>query len=365
MRKITILIMIAAAVLISCNREKEDFIWEYAGGNGTAFFIAHMPDSGFISAGTVDGNAYMLKSTRKGKKDFSYLSAEEGAYRAIWYDTAYILAAGASESQLLITLLDPQGNMIREDRIATEVSVSEVFLFTGAYEGSFVALCGTGPYEGPDEISGLCIVHFDTSGAVLSNEARIEQDFFRISGAVVAAGGGFIVSVTKATGTARPKASVMKIDESLQTVWERELINNPSYSAASLDVCEVQGGYVVSGRTELLFEGNLLNNSFAAGISQSGSVLWKKYPENSNEGMAVTAAAGDLVYLLNRNCFIISMLSITDGSEYRMLRIFNVCDSYDTEARAEEIVINHEGNILIGGSRGGRYYLVMKPVIEE
>lgn len=363
------ILMVALTVLImaSCNREEEDFLWEYTAGHGTALFLAATPDSGYISAGEVDGRAFLLRGKKTGSRLWSYHSEAEGAFRAVLSDTAWCVAAGGSGSELIITRVDNAGVLVWEKRVASEIGITEVFLFRGESDGEIIALCGSGPDDSPELVSGLMKVVFDTSGAILSEITRNESDFFRISGAVMNADGGFQVAATKATGTAKPKAVAIKVSNTLATIRERELANNPSYGAASLDVCSSgSGGSIVSGRTELVFSETLLVNSFVAALNPAGEVLWKKYPENSNEAAAVLSRGEEgLVYVLNRNCFIVNILNETDGSENRMIRFFNACDSYDTAREAESFIVTWNGNLLIAGSNSGKYYLALKPVSVE
>lgn len=366
MKRAATILAITALALSACNREGDDFLWEYTGGTGIAYFISATSDSGFVSAGTQGGKPFLMRSNRKGSKLFTYSPATSGSYRSVFSDTAFYIAAGEKGNSLFITMLDSEGSLVWEQTVESEVPVSEVFLFRGEADGEMMVLCGSGPDDTADIASGLLLVKFDTTGEVSSSTVRTEPDLFRLSGAVSHADGGFIIAVTKAIATAKSKGVVMKINGSLQTVWERELSNNPSYSAASLDICEAMSeGYVVSGRTELSFEGTLLMNSFMAAISPSGETLWKKYPENSNEGVALEYGGEGLVTMLNRNCFLVTTLSLTDGSDYSRLRVYNACDSYDTEAHAADFTANYAGNLLLAGTRSGKYYLALKPVIEE
>lgn len=365
MKSTILLSLIILVALISCNRESEDFLWEYSGGAGSAFFLAVTPDSGYISAGAIDGKPFLMKSNRSGRRVFSYASDMPGHFKTVWSDTAFFLAAGGSEGDLFLSMLDRDGNLVWEKKVEASITVSEVFLFPGEYEGEIIALCGTGPDEPQDAISGLMKVSFDTTGSIGSVTTRNEPSFFRVSGAVNLTDGGYMLASTESAGTSKPVAAMRRVSNTLSNSGNRtELSNNPAYSAASLDICRAGAGeFLVAGRTELASGGNLFNNSFVSMVRSSGA--WKKYPENSNEGIALWYDGHGLVYLLNRNCFIVTVLSTDDGSDYRRLRIFNACDSYDTGAAAEAFVVNHDGNLMIAGTRGGRYYLALKPVREE
>lgn len=365
MRKTVLLSFLMLVAIISCNRETDDFIWEYTGGTGTAYFLSLTHDSGYISAGSSGGNPFILKTGRSGKSLFSYTSAETGSFKVVYSDTAFHIAAGGSEGDLLITMLDNQGSLLWEKRVPATISVTEVFLFSGEDEGEMIALCGTGPDEPSGAISGLMKVSFDTTGNIGSVTTRNEAAFFRVSGAVVLADGGFMLATTESAGTAKPVAAMRRVSSTLSNSGNRtELSNNPAYSAASLDICRAASGeFIVSGRTELASGDNLFMNSFVSMVRSSGA--WKKYPENSNEGVALWYDGHGLVYILNRNCFIVTVLSTDDGSDYRRFRVFNACDSYDTEAFAESFAINHDGNLVMAGTKGGRYYLALKPVSLE
>ncbi|MFO7574096.1 MAG: hypothetical protein R6W67_02945 [Bacteroidales bacterium] len=365
MKKAVFLLLIMLPAAISCNRESDDFLWEYTGGNGGAHYLALTPDSGYISAGAVDGKPYLMKSDRAGNKIFSFSSEMQGSFRSVWYDTAFYMVAGGSEGDLLLTMLDPDGDLLWEKKVEAGISVSEVFLFPGEFDGEIIAICGTGPDEPAEALSGIMKVICDTAGNIGSTITRDEPFFFRLSGAVALSDGGYMLATTESAGTAKPVAAMRRITSTLSNAGSRtELSNNPSYSAASLDICStVPGEYLVSGRTELSSGETIFMNSFLSMVRSTGS--WKKYPENSNEGVALFYDGHGLVYMLNRNCFIVTVLSIDDGSEYRRLRIYNACDSYDTDALAETFVMTHDGNLLLAGIKGGRYYLTLKPVSDE
>jgi hypothetical protein len=262
-------------------------------------------------------------------------------------------------------MLDPDGGLVWEKKVDAEISVSEVFLFPGGDKGEITVVCGTGPDEPAEALSGLMKVICDTAGNIGSAVTRNEPSFFRLSGAVALADGGYMLATTESAGAAKPVAAMRRISSTLSNSATRtELSNNPAYSAASLDICVAASGeFLVSGRTELSSGENIFMNSFLSMVRSTGS--WKKYPENSNEGVALWYDGHGLVYMLNRNCFIVTVLSTDDGSEYRRLRIYNACDSYDTDALAETFVITHDGNLLLAGMKGGRYYLALKPVSDE
>ena len=365
MKKTVLLLLVLLPSVVSCDRESDDFLWEYSGGVGGAYFLTLTPDSGFVSAGTVDGRPFLMRSDRSGGKVFTFSSEMAGSFRSVWFDTAFYLAAGETDGDLLLAMLDNQGGLLWEKRVEAEISVSEVFLFPGETVTEFVALCGTGPDDPAEALSGILKVVCDTAGNTVDLLTRSESSYFRISGAVALADGGFMLATSESSGTAKPIAAMRRVSSTLSNAGTRtELSNNPAYSAASLDICMADAGeFLVSGRTELSSGENLFMNSFVSMVRNTSG--WKKYPENSNEGVAIYYDGNGLVYILHRNCFIVTVLSSDDGSEYSMVRTYNACDSYDTDALAEAFVINHDGNLLLAGMKGGRYYLALKPVIEE
>jgi len=67
---------------------------------------------------------------------------------------------------------------------------------------------------------------------------------------------------------------------------------------------------------------------------------------------------------LNTNCFIISKVKASDGSDTGLQRVFNVCISEDTDAFGNDLDMNYDGSYLLSGSLGGNFYVALKSSLE-
>lgn len=360
-RKAVYLTLLLIAVA-SCDREKDDFLWEHKAGAGRAYFIESLADSGFINGGTLNGKAYFMLNERSGKKIFDYSSPNNGSYRSVVNDTAFRIVAGVAGSQLLLTRFDKQGNMVWEMLMEAGGSVGNAIIIRDG-DATFNVLCGPDADSINLATSIVSLIRIDTSGAELGRTTRTYSGFFSIADAIPVAGGNFAAAVTKGFPGGKTNGSVVLFNSNLQHLWERELSTNPSYAAASLSICpDESGGYIVGGKNELSFEGEVLVNSYVAAVSSSGLMLWKRYPENSNEGVAVMRNDNGLVFLLNKNCFIVNRLNGDEVLETGRIRTYLACDSYDTDAKAGAFATRYDGNLLMAGAKAGNYYLAIKPV---
>lgn len=346
----------------SCDREKDDFLWEHKAGAGRAYFIESVADSGFVNGGTLNGKAYFMLNERSGKKIFDFTSDNKGSYRSVVNDTAYRIIAGADGSQLLLTRLDKTGNMVWEKLIDAGGSVGNAIIMRDG-DAVFNVLCGPDADSINLATSVVSLIRIDTSGTELGRITRTYSGFFSIADVIPVTGGNFAAAVTKGFPGGKTNGSVVLLNSNLQHLWERELSTNPSYAAASLSICKGENnGYIISGKNELAFEGEDLVNSYIAAVSSSGVMLWKRYPENSNEGVAVMRDDNGLVFLLNKNCFIVNRLDGDEVLETGRIRTYLACDSYDTDAKAGAFAFRYDGSLLMAGAKAGNYYLAIKPV---
>jgi hypothetical protein len=261
-----------------------------------------------------------------------------------------------------LTRLDKSGNMVWEKAIEAGGSVGNAIIWRDD-AASFTVICGPDADSINLASSVVSVIRFDTTGVELGRTSRTYSGFFAVADALPVSGGGYAAAVTKALPGGKSKGSAVLYNSNLQHLWERELSTNPSYAAAALSICMGDNnGYIVSGKNELAFEGEELVNSFVASVTSAGVMAWKRYPENSNEGVAVMRHDNGLVFLLNKNCFIVNQLYESDGLEAGRIRTYLACDSYDTDAKAEAFAFRYDGNLLLAGSKAGNYYLAIKPV---
>jgi hypothetical protein len=68
--------------------------------------------------------------------------------------------------------------------------------------------------------------------------------------------------------------------------------------------------------------------------------------------------------MLNTSCFIVSIANPEDGSDAGKIRMFEVCDSKETDAFGRDLDLNYDGNILVAGSKGGSYYMALKSKLQ-
>jgi hypothetical protein len=170
--------------------------------------------------------------------------------------------------------------------------------------------------------------------------------------------------LTRREALSKPKSTVAKFNNEIVRIWEQDLSNNPDYGAASLALIYDEAGVVyAAGRTELPTEGGgIINNSYIASLTEGGSLNWKKYPENSNSGTGLIVSSGGDVMLLNTNCFIVNVLDPLDGADGGRIRMFDICDPYNTDAIGSDFDIDFNGDIVLAGSLGGSFYLAVKPM---
>jgi len=364
MNRTTIALFLILAAVISCEREEDDFVWQFRQGSGRAYFIENTADSGFVSAGILNGKAYTMMNDRKGRKVFSYTSEYAGSYRSVWKDTSVYIVAGVSDSKLILGRLSNEGVLVWEKTVDTEGVVSNVFLFSRG-EGEFSVVCSAGPEDITLTASKLSVVSFDTSGVISSQLDRDYLGLFAVTGIADRPDGSITLAVTKSYPGGKSDAYTVRIGSDLNTIWQKELITNPSYGGASLGLCRAPSdGVYVIGRTEYISGDELFTNTFISAVSSTGSVRWTSYPESSNEGAAVRLNESGVIYLLNKNCYIVNRLedNQSNATDEGNIKVYAVCDSYDTDALADSFTINFDGNLLLAGSQSGSYFIALKNI---
>jgi hypothetical protein len=355
-----IAVFILFVLLSSCRKSTSDFIWEKTYGKGNALFLKTSPDSGFMACGEVDGKPYLIRLNKKRSKIIDFTSENAGLFSSAWFDTSGYVTGGNTDGKMLLMRYSPGGTQLWEKSIDAGFKVDYTNLYyTGT--GNFLAVGTASPDSSGSVATGLLFVRFDTTGLIIAEKKITETTFVAANKAVVDVEGNIYLPLTRQTTGSKPKASVAKFNELFQKLWETDLYNNPDFGAACLSIkAGGSGNIYVSGNTELSGKDGILNNSYAASLTNTGSILWKRYLENSNSGSSlIFNEAGDLM-MLNRNCFIVNILNSSDGSDAGRIRTFSLCDSYNTDALGSDMGINFDKNILICGSLGGSFYLALK-----
>lgn len=350
-------------LLSSCKKSESDFIWEKSYGKGEAFFIKTSSDSGFTACGQIGGNPYFIRLNKTRKLILDFRSGNPGLFNSAWYDTSGYIAGGNTGGKMLLMRYSPEGNILWEKSVDAGFNVDYTNIYyTG--QGNLLALGTASPDSSDSGATGLLFVRFDTTGRIITEKKITETNFISANEAAIDNAGNIYLALTRKTTGTKPKACVAKYNDQFQKLWESELFNNPAFAAASMAIeLDGSGNVYVAGKTELSAEGGTLNNSFLVKLTNSGSLGWlipKKYLENSNEGSAlIFDDMGDLM-MLNKNCFIINIVNPSDGEDAGSIRMFRLCDSYNTDALGADFDITYGKNILVAGSLGGSFYLALK-----
>ncbi|HUX96668.1 MAG TPA: hypothetical protein VMV47_13120 [Bacteroidales bacterium] len=357
------LTLLVIVLLSGCKKDKSYFAWEKSYGVGEARYIKVTSDSGLIACGVSENQPYMLRLDENKMVVIDYRAEVTGVFTSAMYDTSGYITAGSTEGKMLLMRLSKTGNKTWEKIIDPGFNIDQTQLLS-LDDGNFLAIGSASPDTIFESQAGLLFIKFDSTGLVL-NELEYESGFFIASyEAAIDNSDNIYLALTRKEDLEEPKATVAKFNSSLQRIWELELSNNPAYGAASMSIrYDESGRLFVAGRSELPTEGGgLINNSFIASISLTGSLNWKKYPENSNTGRGILMNSAGEVVLLNKNCFIINLLDPDNGADGGRIRMFDVCDPYNTDAVASDFDIDFNNDLVLAGSIGNSFYIAVKAI---
>ncbi|MDX2414227.1 MAG: hypothetical protein QNK33_03455 [Bacteroidales bacterium] len=350
--------LLIIVVLSSCSKDDpSEFMWEKTKGSGTVYDTKIVDDTLFLLAGTSDSKPLFLKSSDGGKTDFIYAPELTGAFTAIAEDGAGYYLAGTSGNELLITHLDLEGAEVWDTliNVSTDVQVAQIDWLDSEY----LMVIGS---SHPDSLSSSSfeLVIIDTNGDI--SEASIASPGFytSITGLKVVSAAEIFVSITKNYGAGKSLSSVARITSEGSIIWETELFNNPSYAAASNSLSELNGMLYISGSLERIADDEILINSFVASLTLSGILGNKEFLENSNSGSDTDFNSSGDIAVLNRNCLILSIGAIPIGEDISRFRVLDACDSYNTATLGLSLSADGDGNYLIGGSLGGKFYYALR-----
>jgi len=359
----TIVLLIVLFLSISCNRESSIFMWEKSMGEGNSFFVNESPDSGIVAGGELNHKPFIVEFDRKRSLLYTVSYPGNGVFSSGWGDTSGYIAAGSTEGKMLIARFGRTGRPIWDTTFATSSHISFSRL---VYEGGGILLAaGTAdPDSTSSGMAGLLFVRFDTTGNIITKK-EVTDDWFTAAGNIAEDGSGNIyIPVTNRSNSSRPRAAIAKFSPDLNLTWQTDLYNNSSYSSSATSVF-LDGSYIyVTGRTEMAEQEGTVDDSFIAALNASGLLAWKKYMEIYNAGSRFRINDEGTMMLMNRNCFLINLLS-NFGSDSApdisgLLRLFDGCDSKNTDAAGNDFYIDHEGNITACGSLGGNFYISVK-----
>jgi hypothetical protein len=344
----------------ACKKTVSLLSWERTYGPGNASYIMSASDSGLIACGEADNQPCLIRLDRNKMTVLDVRAEMSGVFTSVWYDTSGYISGGSTDSRMLLMRHSKTGNKLWDKSIdpGFNVDLTQI-LYTG--NGTFIAIGSASPDKDYNVVSGLLFLSFDSTGQVIS-EQKYFSGFFTASGSADTDNSGNIyLALTRREINSKQKATIAKFNNEFQLIWEVELANNPAYGAAATAVRHDGAGKVyAAGRTEVPTDGGALNNSFIVSLTDGGSVNWKKYPESSNTGASVLINAADEVLLLNKNCFIVNILDRDNGADGGRVRMFDICDPYNTNATGSDFDMTYNGDIILAGSNSGSFYLAVK-----
>jgi len=348
-------------IFSGCKKEKSNFAWERTYGRGEARYVRVTSDSGLIACGISDNQPYLLRLDENKTEIVHFSGDVSGIFTSAWYDTAGYITAGSTNGKMLLMRHSKTGRKIWDKVADPGFNIRQTQLLQLG-NGNFLAIGSESPDTTYDLQTGLLFISFDSTGHVLTESEYSSGLYIASSDAAIDNSDNIYLALTRKEALAEPKATVAKFNSSFQRLWELELSNNPAYGAAALSIItDGSEGVYVSGRTELPKEGGeLINNSFIASVTKSGSLNWKKYPENSNSGTGILMNSAGEVVVLNTNCFIINLIDPSDGADGGRLRMFDVCDPNTTDAFGFDFDVDFNSDFVLAGSLGGSFYLAVK-----
>ena len=365
MSRLYVVPILVLILLSGCRKTTNNLAWERTFGTGTAMFIRTTADSGIISCGNLGGKPYLIKLDRNRNKVSEYKYNDAGLFTSAWFNNVLSIAAGSSKGRMLITCLDNKSNLLWDTTFSSGYNIDySSVCYLG--NGELVAVGSASPDSASSGITGLYCVWFNTSGSIIDKKEIKESSFISANRVVTDNSGNIYFALTReSTGSISKIATVAKYNSLLQKQWETELFNNTDFGASSLGIClDNSGNIYVSGKTAIPVSSGSSDNSSAVKLTNAGIVKWRKYPENSNSGSSVIIDENGQVLMLNRNCFIINILNPVDGSASGTIRTFDACDSQNTDTFGQDFDIYYDGNLIVAGSNGGGFYLVLKsPVL--
>ncbi len=354
------LLIILLFILLACNKTEDNIIWEKTIGEGEAFCIASVCDTGIICGGTLSGKPYLLFLNNKYHKLFEYKSDTVGSFTAIFPGDSSIISTGSAGKSLLISFMDYSGNLIHDTIFSYSFPVEKASLIRTT-DGSFLAVGS----RSSDTVSvrnyGLAFVFFDESGYIIRRSEILFDSFFKAEGVSMDNSGNIYLAASREGKLGKMEAIVAAYDGDLRPVWEKELYNNPDFGASSLGIiCDNTNNIYISGYTEFLVSGGTNRTAFVSSISNSGEIRWKKYLEYSNEASSLFTDENGKLYVLNSGCLIVNIINSYDGTITGIIRTYSACDPSRDNAYGNCISMGYGNKLVIGGSKNNLFYIVIK-----
>ena len=358
MNKLVLSLFVALA-LLSCKKSGENIVWERTYGKGKALCVRNTADTGIVSCGQLEGNQYLMLTDLNGTRTLEYKPSKQGALTAVIPATGCFIAAGVTEGKMEISRIGTSGQADWDTTFTTSFTVDHTALCDMG-NGSYLAVGSADPDSAKREITGLSLIVIDADGSISFRQDSVYSSYIAVRSVATDASGNLYMAMTRIGTGGKMKASVVKYNQDFQKIYEKELYNNPAYSAASQGITvDDEGNPLVSGRTELSINTGTADNAFAAKYFFKGDSLQKQYLEFRNSGTEVKSDGAGQFIVLNKNCLIVDFL----GERTKIsgiVRMFSSCDSKTTDAFGQSIDLISSGNFVIAGSKSNYYYLAVK-----
>jgi len=352
--------LLISAFIAGCSKTEDDIIWQSSYGQGTALGIETTGDSGFVSVGKMDDKLYLLYLDNNKNKVVEYKSDLAGTFTGVTAGDGYFITAGSSGGKMILSKIDLHGTVLWDTLFNASFTVEQACLCR-LNGDNYVAVGSASPDSAIKQSSRLLFVWFNGSGTITSRKDNVYSTFAVASSVAADNSGNLYLAVSKLGSGGYLKALTAKYDAlQQQIVWEREIYNNPSFGSASLAITlDGSGNPVITGRTGMQVSGGTETNAFIARYFRTNDSLTKNYLEYSNAGTSVVPAGTGQFYSLNMKCLIINIID-TDMEISGIIRTFSSCDSKTTDIFGYSMDISSDGNLILGGSAGGSYYLAIK-----
>lgn len=359
MKRLIPRLIILSAIIIGCNKTEENIIWQGSFGQGRAICVKTTGDSGFVSVGELQGKPYLLYLDEGKNKALEYKPDLPGLLTSVHAQKGFFITAGSSGGKMLLSRIDMTGSVVWDTIFDNNYKIDYTALCWLGGE-NFMALGTPDPDSTATASSGLTFIWFNSSGVINNRKDLLNSTFTAAKAVVTDNSGNIYLGLAKTGSGGNLKAAVEKYNSLVQKIWEKDLYNNPSFGASSLGITlDGSGNPVVTGRTGMQVSSGVETNTFIAKYYFSGDSIAKTYLEYSNAGYSVIPDNKNQYYVLNRKCLIINI--VDQHMDYAgVIRTYSSCDSKSTENFGNSIDITSDGNLIIAGSQGNNYYLVIK-----
>ena len=296
---------------------------------------------------------------RTRKKALEYKSDLTGIFSSVHAEKGYFIAAGSSGGKMLLSRIDMAGTIVWDTIFNNSFKIDHTSLCWLGGE-NFLALGTPDPDSTATASSGLTFIWFNSSGVISNRKDLLNTPFAAAKAVVTDNSGNIYLGLAKLGNGGNLKASVAKYNSLVQKIWEKDLYNNPAFGAASLGITlDGSDNPVVTGRTGMQVSSGIETSTFIAKYYHSGDSTAKNYLEYSNAGSTVIPDNKNQFYVLNKKCLIINI--VDQHMDYGgVIRTYSSCDAKKTENFGNSVDITSDGNLIIAGSQGNNYYLVIK-----